>query len=394
MKIGLKDYKDVHFSRDIIILYSNRMLLQIAFGVVGIFFPIFFFLEFNYSFLTVALIYILVYTGHGLLTPIGAKLIKLFGMRRLMIISVPFALLGMGVMYFWEVNPISVLFTHILLITLYKVLYWVPYHVDFALFADRKARGRQLSVLLNISELVLVFTPLLGGFIIAVYGFQSIFIISTIIFLAAIPSLFLISSNPKEEYSYGYFETFKHLFKKENRPILLGYSADGAQATVSSVIWPIFIFLLLDEKFLTVGIVASLTLIVVIVFQLLVGDLIDRWSRKKVLTIGSILYSTGWIIKTFVETAFQIFLVDAYHNLGRTVSRVSIDTNTYIQSVDNGHYIDEFTALKEIALNLGRVLMLIFVIIVVSFATIKVTFIAAAITTLFITILNRQVAVT
>ena len=111
------------------------------------------------------------------------------------------------------------------------------------------------------------------------------------------------------------------------------------------------------------------------------------------LTIGSILYTTGWIIKIFVETAFQIFLVDAYHNLGKTVNRVSFDTNTYTQSADNGHYVDEFTVLKEMSLNIGKILMLVFVIIIVSFTTIKVTFIAAAVATLFMTILNRTVVV-
>jgi len=390
MRLSLRDYSRIDFSKDTIVLYINRIFLQVALGVIGIFFPIFYFIEFNQSFFAVALIYICVYAGHGLITPITARLIYSLGMRKMMMISVPFALIGVGVLYFWDFNPIIVLILHMLFLVLYKAFYWLPYHVDFALFSNKKARGRQLSILLNISEIILVFTPLFGGYIIATYGFQHIFIISTTLFLLAIPPLFFIS-NPKEKYSFGYLETFKHLFKKENRPVLLGYGADGAQSTISAIVWPIFIFMLFDEKFLTVGVVAALTLVAIIVFRLFIGDLVDTWNRGKMQTIGSILYMTGWIIKTLVETAFQVFLVDTYHNLGRTVSRVSFDTNTYTQSADNGHYVDEYTALKEIALNIGRVLMLIFVIVVVSFTTIKVTFIAAAFATLLMTILNQKV---
>jgi hypothetical protein len=306
----------------------------------------------------------------------------------MMIMAIPLAMVAMGLLYFWDMNPLIVGALHIIFIIIYKSFYWIPYHVDFALFTNKKTRGRQLSILLNISEIALVLTPLFGGYVIATYGFGYIFIISPLLFLITIPPLFSIS-NPKEKYSFTYLNTFKQLFKKKNRPILVGYSADGAQSVVAAIIWPIFIFQLFNGEYLSVGIVTALTLIAIVVLRLLIGDIIDRWNRSKMITIGSIFYTTGWIIKIFVETAFQVFLVDTYHNIGKTVNRITFDTNTYTQSADNGHYIDEFTSLKEIALNIGRITMLSFVAVIVLFATIKVTFIAAAIATLFMTIINR-----
>ncbi len=388
MKIAVQDFKEVHFSRDAVLLYMNRVFLQVAFGVIGIFLPIFFFLEFNQSLTTVALLYMTVYGGHLLLTPIAAKLIAPLGMRKMLIAGVPLAMLAMGSLLFWDSNPLLVWAIHVTLIVLYKALYWVPYHVDFTLFTDKKARGRQLSILLNITEIVLILTPLLGGFIIANYGFQHVFTISTLLFLAALPPLFFIS-NPKESYSLGFFETFKELFKKKSRPLLIGYAADGAQSTISAIVWPIFIFQLFNGEYLSVGIITAFTLAAIIILRFFIGDIIDKWSKQRMVTIGAGLYTTGWIIKTFVETAFQVFFVDTYHNIGKTVNRISFDANTYTQSADNGHYIDEFTSLKEISLLMGRIIMLTLVIVVVSFTSIQMTFIAAAVATLLMTVVNR-----
>jgi len=175
MKLSISDYKNVKFSPNIIALYFNRLLLQVAFNVVGIFLVIFFYQEFNNSISAVILIFIAIYLGHGILTPIGAKLIESWGIKRLMMFSVPFAFLATFSLFFWETNPLFSLAFYIIFVIIYKVLYWIPYHIDFAKFTDRKTRGRQISVLTNISALILTASPFLGGLVIVFFGFDSLF---------------------------------------------------------------------------------------------------------------------------------------------------------------------------------------------------------------------------
>jgi len=55
--------------------------------------------------------------------------------------------------------------------------------------------------------------------------------------------------------------------------------------------------------------------------------------------------------------------------------------------VDHGHYIDEYTVLKEIAVNLGKALILVFAIVVALNFGINWTFILAALASLLINVL-------
>jgi len=55
--------------------------------------------------------------------------------------------------------------------------------------------------------------------------------------------------------------------------------------------------------------------------------------------------------------------------------------------------LDEFTVLREIAINGGRVVMLVLVGILISFFGIKIAFLVAAGATLFMTMLNTRVYV-
>ena len=392
MKLSLKDYQGIHFSFNILALYLNRILIQLGFGVVGIFQVIFIFEKFGSSVSAVALMYAMMFFLTIVLTPLSAMLISSIGMKRMMMVAMPFAFSINLALLFWDRNPVYAIAWFLFSIAVYKALYWVPYHVDFAKFTNKKTRGRQMSVLLAVSAGIGVVTPVIGGFVIMSVGFNSLFLVSLGILSFAIVPLFFID-NKAERYSYGYFETFKELLHKKNRALFLGYLGDGAQTGVTAVVWPIFIFLLLKGEFLIVGVVSSITILLIMAIRFFVGDLLDRWNKKRVLTIGLILNTTGWIIKLFIETGFQVFLFDTYHKMGRAVNRLSIDATTYDQASDNGHYVDEFTVLKEISVNIGKILMLVTIAVVVLFFNLKVAFVLAALASLLVTHLNRQAAI-
>ena len=393
MKLSLKDYQGIHFSFNILALYLNRILILLGIGIIGLFEVIFLFEKFNQSVSKVAVAYIAVFGLTILLIPLSARLISTLGMKRMMMLAMPFLFTLVLSLLFWDHNPVLALISFVSSVALFKALYWVPYHVDFAKFTDKKTRGRQMSILLAVLQTIGIMVPLFGGFVIATYGFNSLFLISLGIIVFAIIPLFFLKEQ-YEKFSFGYFETFKRLFSKENRALLMGYTADGAQSTVSLTIWPIFIFILLKGEFLKVGIISSLTVFLIVIIRLLIGDLLDRWNKKRVLMISSILNTTGWIMKLFIETGFQVFLFDSYHRMGRAVNRISVDAVTYDQAVDNGHYVDEFTVLKEISVGLGRSLMLTLVAVTVLYFDLKVAFILAAFASLLVTLINRQVALT
>ncbi|GAI08133.1 unnamed protein product, partial [marine sediment metagenome] len=69
------------------------------------------------------------------------------------------------------------------------------------------------------------------------------------------------------------------------------------------------------------------------------------------------------------------------------IKGVPFTTLIYEQMADRGHYIDEYTVLREVSLNVGRVLMLTLCFILLGFVGLTWTFLLAAIASLFINIL-------
>lgn len=380
-------------SKNLLSVYGNRIFIQSGFAVVSVFLPTFFYLEFGGELTYVIAVYVAAYLCNTLLTPLTAKLICTWGMRKLMMVAVfPFLIAGMTAMAFWEVAPLWMLAVYIFGWTVYRSLYWVPYHVEVTSFLDTHHRGRQVSLYTNVASAMLVVAPLIGGFLINSFGFVYAFVLSLILFCSSfIPLLYMRETH--EEFSFKYFETFRRLFSSKNRPLLLAYMGDGAQNAVNLIFWPVFIFLILHGDFLAVGAVSALVTLATFVIRFMAGEMIDKANKTHLLLFSSVIFTTGWFLKSFATTAIHIFLFDAYHQAGKALHRISFDAGTYEQSADNGHFVDEFTVLKEMALNIGRVLMLIVGGILAALFGIKVAFVLAALASLLMVLLNKGLKV-
>jgi sugar phosphate permease len=133
-----------------------------------------------------------------------------------------------------------------------------------------------------------------------------------------------------------------------------------------------------------VGVISSLIVLISIIFRLAVGALTDKINKRQLIKLGSILYAFGWIGKIFIQTAFQIFVVSSYHSLASIIRRTPFTTLMYEQAADRGHYVDEYTVLREISLNIGRVLMLLLLFVLFFFVGLNFAFILAAFASLLI----------
>lgn len=392
MKTKIANYTNIPFSPSIVYLYLNRLLIQIGSGIVGVFGVIFFFEKFNNSITDVLFLFMALYIVFAVTTHFGAKFLSSIGMRKMMILSIFFLTASVIARFLWEGNPFLYLILFFIFIVLYKMFYWVPYHVEFAAFTDRKKRGRQMAILGNISDLILAVLPIIGGFVITIKGYDTLFLISAILIFISMFPLFYIHET-KEKYTWGIFRIIKELFRKDNRPLVWGNISDGIQNAVATVVWPVFIFIVLRGDYLQVGIISSLIVLIVIVLRFAVGAAIDKLGREKVLKFGSIFATTGWLAKLFIDSGTGIFIAHTYHSFGDVVVGTSFDVTVYDGAAENGHFIDEYTVLKETSLLLGKALMLGFSVFLISLFGIKATFIIAAVATFLMTAVSRRVKI-
>lgn len=370
----------------LVAIYSNRIIQQIASGLLGFFVPIFLFIYFDYYIQAVILFYGITFLLFGFLLPIGAKAMSKIGLKVSMILGSLFLVGYFVSLYLLSNNIAFALILTISFVTLFRMLYWIPYHTEFAKTTDDLSRGKEIAFLVSISTLVSVALPLIAGLIISKFNFSVLFLMSIIIASISIIPILLLKP-VQEKYTYSYLQTFKELFSKKNRKSLFAYGGEGAEFIIGFVIWPIFIFQLLEGNYLSVGIISSSIILISIIFRLAIGNLTDKMSKRKIIRAGSFLHALGWIGKIFIQTTFHIFAVGAYHAFTSIIMRTPFTTLMYEQAADRGHYVDEYTVLREMAISFGRVLMLILIFVLLSFVSLNFTFILAAIATLLFSIL-------
>ena len=385
-------YLKGNISRGFHSLYSSRMILRLAISLLGLFLPIFLYEVFDYHFEYVVYYYLISYFLYLVLIGWGAQYLNKIGLRRSMRISIVWGALFYFWFYLLDVMQFDNFFAHkwsilgliglaVASMTVHRVMYWVPLHTDFAKFTNQSNRGKQMSLLYSSTVFLTAVTPLVSGFILSRYNYNVLFLIAIIIYLS---SLFPLMTIPKtrERFRWGYLQTWREFFSKERRGTVLAFMGDGAENVIRIVVWPIFIWEILNGNYLEVGAITSLVVFATIILQLVTGKLIDVKDKKKMLKYGTWLYAAGWIIKIFIASAFQIFIASTYHNLARIFIRTPFDALYYEKAADQGHFVDEFTVIHEMSLMAGRILILIVVLALVSFVGLNWTFILAALATL------------
>lgn len=373
-------------------LYLNKIVRDVAGNLIGMFGVIFIYVI-SKSFIFAIIFWLATNLLYFLFSPLLVKLLKYKSLNFFMLLGTGVLIMYYFALYFLDqANKIqmSLIVLAIILLVFSRVLYWIPYHVDFARFVNKHHRGRQLSFLAIVISLLGVVLPIFSAFIISKFGFSVLFIMAILIFIVSIFPIFFIP-HTREEYKFGYFETYKKLFGKEHLKTNLAYMSDGFQDYIGALIWPIFIFILLDGKYVEVGLISAGIILASCIIRYLVGEATDRFDKKKLMRAGSLLYGLGWIFKAIIESGLHIFLVGIYHNFTGILMRTPFDVLMYEIAADEGHYVDEFTVLREMALTIGRIVMMILAIILLSQdMSVVWIFILGAVVSVFINLISKE----
>jgi hypothetical protein len=339
-------------------LRTHRLLLRTALSAAHAFAWIFIF-EYFYiiggdiagAIARIALLYALSQIATALLTPLTARGLR-HGMRREVIfgtLMAAAAFIFLGAIFEGLFNGYYTLAMvgFALMLGAYRALYWVPYEVERH---ELKPQSAYLTY-----EVLLALMPAFAGFLLAapgVYESWLLFGAGVVMILSLIP---LISvPDVYERFPWGYRETFGQLFARAHRRLFWGAVIDGIQGAALLLIWPLAIFLILGWSYPFFGLIFSFTFLVLIVAQ---GS-IELWMRRlrlyDSLPIRIAIVSSAWVGRLIVVNPLSIVVVDSYAHTGNP--KISTDHLAFEQTSDAGHYIDEYTTLREIGLSIGRVI--------------------------------------
>lgn len=362
-------------------LFISKQLIQgAAAALLTIFLPIFLYEVSDYNFLAVGSLYAAVYLLYVLLLAPSMRLVNRIGFSRALVIGGFFWTATNLLLFFITPENVSFLLLPVMAMLVgYFIFHWVPYHVDFALFSTRQSRNQQVSMSMATVAFMGVIGPILGGFIVMTAGYQVFFAVVVLLACAAtISYAFVPETGTLFEWSVR--ETWYNFFDRKKRNLVIGEYANGAETVVNVIVWPIFLFEILDGNLLEVGAVSTIVVAATIIVQLVWGKYLDAHSesQRQTLQIGSTLYAIGWIIKMFVISTLQVFVVGLYHNLMKIFTKTPFTSIVYDISAGQGKYVDEFTVLREMAHNLGRASSLIVISFITIFVSITWAFVIAA----------------
>lgn len=307
-------------------LYSFSLLFTLAQSFMLIFEPIFFYQQ-GISLAWIALYYAVHYSLYTAVLPLGGKFAARFGLERSLVLSTPLfilyalALAGMA----WQPQ---LFWAALLLLTIHKIFYWPAYHADFAAFGSQEKFGKQLSWMTLVVYGVGVVGPLTGGLVATFWGFPVLFLIAAATVLMASWQL-LGTSDEYHGTHLGYQEVWEAVISQRYRGMVVAILGMG-EDLVNLQFWPILMFIVLGSA-AAVGVVNSFTTLVMIMAGFLIGALIDRYSRQKILRLFLPLLSVTHVLRGLTAAPWQAVTYDLAAKLAFIGARTPFLARLYSQ---------------------------------------------------------------
>ncbi|MCK5123417.1 MAG: MFS transporter [Candidatus Pacebacteria bacterium] len=353
-------YLKHHLRHEITELYTSVAIKNFAFSMIAIFEPLYLY-ELYSSISIVFLYYAVVYTLYFFALPFGAKAAAKYGFEHCIFYSIPFAIL-----YFLALSQIPnygwMIFAAMIFVIIHRILFWPSFHTDFAHYSAAGFKGREMSAMSSISTLAAIIGPVIGGIILTRFGFESLFVVVSVLSLASIIPLFM-TKEKFEPHDFSYKKAIKRIIKpygRYKRENLITYFA-FAEEMLIIIGWPIFIFFIIKEFYL-IGALMGASALFIAITNLYVGKLSDKLNtdkREKLLASSASLYSVFCFLRPFVGGWFGILLVDFFSKIAKMGIAYPILTFIYSGGGRRKDFL-EYVMFYELSSSLGRIVILWF----------------------------------
>jgi MFS family permease len=231
-------------------------------------------------------------------------------------------------------------------------MFWFGFHYIFFLCSDKKHRAQEVGIRLSTGLVAAFIGPMLGGVLIDTAGFFSVFLIAAISLFVAVFFLFL---SPEVKTPYHF--TWKCIFNRHSTKLALFYASRGMIDSATKVVWPLFIFFIL-ESYTSLGVTQSLVAVGSIILIYLSGKWEDKHSKRTVVRVISFLESANWIFRSFIQTVSQVFGATIFGAVTIGALSPALTALEYDVGVKKKDIAGYFVH-REFFLSMGRVAMLL-----------------------------------
>lgn len=340
--------------KDVNGIYLIHSIKGFVFSLFGIFIPIYL-LTLDFS-ITLVFSYFIARQISIIITNflVGSIANKL-GLKHTMLISLPLSLLYLFLLpILSSFSNLYFFFGLALLSGAEAALYWVPMHSLFARSTKTGEKSSQVGKLLSFQHIASMLAPLIGGTITLFFSFEVLFMVG--IFLLLIPiGLLLYTPDIKPHIDFN-FRRGIGLLKKYKKHYYLTCS-EIVGSTTESVIWPLFVFLVLKNEF-SIGVIGTLLGLGTVIFSFFMGHKANKKNRSKIIKVAALMLAIIWISKFFADSSIIIYILSVLSGFFVIMFSVPNTAETYELASKEKH-IDEFIIFREIPITLGKISLLL-----------------------------------
>jgi len=342
-----------HAPRELKKLYIAITILNFASASGILFEPIYLYSN-GYPIWWMALFYLGVYGIYFFTMPLGAKVVVRKGYEHGIMYGSVFMILYFVFLLNISAHPIFIVLA-VLASALQKTMFWPGYHADFAYFSQADERAREIGIIAILDAVSYVLGPLVGGIVVSQFGFSALFAgMCVVILLSNIPLLII-----RERFSPGsfsYAQPYKDIVDRKNLRKTIGFMGFGEELIVL-LVWPVFIYVMIQDYLSTGLIVATSTLITSLVI-LIVGRMADGGRQPALYHAGVIFVGLAWAFRFLVRGAPSVVMVDFFSRVSKYVFALPFFSMLYSEA-HNATSILRIVTHFEMSLVIGKISALI-----------------------------------
>lgn len=270
---------------------------------------------------------------------------KWFGVKRTFILGCFLTIGNLYLLYILADSP-SVFLATAVAEGLAISLFFLPYHFLFSAAVTKKDGGTQLGLMDIIVCIVAALGPLIGGFIAEATSLQMVLLIAlAFVVIATFP---LIRSKDNHHLkNVRYIRPLKMLNSRDS----VSNMGFGVTEMVATIIWPLFIYLTV-KNFAVMGVIVSISILVVIFMDIIVGKMTDNGGKANLLKYGSYGSAVTHGFRFAGTSVVGIWIINFASDITHTLFRIPWTAEFYMHASakERASYI----AAMEFAVCVGR----------------------------------------
>jgi len=336
-------------NRELTELYFVHSIRGFSISLIGLFIPIFF-LKQGFSLNYIFLFYLFAHIVFFLFNIPVLKFVGKFGVKHSIFLSSFLTIVSFTLIYNVKNFNIPV---YVLgpLFALASMTYWSAFHIDFTISGNEKERTKELGLFRVFSLILNLFSPLIGGIIITVSSFKTLFIVADILFVVAVFPLF-ISKEIYEPFNISYKGVFKKILRKKN----MYFFSEGIVHFSEQIIWPIFIYLII-KNLISLGFINTVMIFFVMIISYFVGKAGDLFDKKKMIALGSFFNSITWFVRGIVSSMYLFLTVSSFSGITYLIYHFPFQAMFYNRAKKKG--IIEMISARETFMHLGKISIIV-----------------------------------